>query len=403
MSLTDLKIRSLKAQAKIYKVFDGSGRGLYLEVFPNGSKLWRVKFRTGGQEKRKALGAWPDVSLRQARETVDALRVGLRNGVIQLPKTELTVEALFQEWKTKFFPSLAPATVKKCSLLYGKHIFPSLGELPVGSITPVLLLERLFRPIEQRGHLDLIKAVKSKLSQIFRYAVATGRMERDPTQDLNGAFPPAVVRHMPAILDKPRIGRLLSDIFHYQGQPSTVFALRILPYVFTRPGELRNAEWSEINFEDCLWRIPSKKMKMRAGHTVPLASQVAEQLAELRKFTGGGRYLFPGVRSKDKPISDVTLTAALRYLGYSSDEIVPHGFRSMASTLLNELGYNPDWIEKQLAHVSGGVRAVYNRSEYLPERRRMMQEWADFLDGLKNGVTCQRGQALSGPLSVNPA
>jgi integrase len=267
--LTELKIRSLKACGKPYKIFDE--HGLYLEVYPSGSKIWRLKYKLEGKETRKSLFSWPEVSLKHAREAAGKFRMALRNGEIKRTKKELTVDALFQEWKVKFYPNLSPATIKKYELLFNKHISTAIGSCFLSDISPSLLLEKLFRPIEKSGHYETLQKNKSILSALLRYAVATGQINHDYTQDLRGAFPSPTVRHRAAILEKTQIGRLMADIFQYKGQPSTVYCLRILPYVFTRPGELRNAEWEEFDFEDNLWRIPSGRMKMRAAHLVPLA------------------------------------------------------------------------------------------------------------------------------------
>lgn len=224
--------------------------------------------------------------------------------------------------------------------------------------------------------------------QIFRFAVATGIINVDPTQTLKGALPPAVIKHRASITDPTRIPKLLRDLYSYDGHVVVRYALKLTPLLFVRPGELRHAEWSEINLEEAIWRIPADKMKMKTTHLVPLATQVVTLLDELREYTGGNRWVFPGLRTGDRPMSDAAVNAALRYLGYDKDDISAHGFRSMASTLLNEQGYNRDWIERQLAHSErDGVRAAYNYAEYLSERRQMMQAWADYLSNLKkNGV-----------------
>ncbi|MDR3203125.1 MAG: site-specific integrase [Deltaproteobacteria bacterium] len=251
-------------------------------------------------------------------------------------------------------------------------------------LNPKIILAELLRPIEDAGFNETAHQVQSIIGRILRYAVACGYCERDSTQDLKGALAPVVVKHRPTIVDKTKIGRLITDIHSYQGSVSVTFALRVLPYVFVRPGELRHAQWHEIDLEAALWTIPAEKMKMRSRHLVPLSTQVVSILTELKKNTGPDGFLFPGARTKCKPISDVAINAALGYLGYARDEICGHGFRAMASTLLNEMGFASDWIERQLAHCErNNVRAAYNHAEYLPERRKMMQQWADFLDSLR--------------------
>lgn len=238
--------------------------------------------------------------------------------------------------------------------------------------------------MEKRGTIETAHRIKILLGQICRYAIACGFLDRDPTQDLKNALTPVVVTHRASIIEEKALGRLLSAIDNYSGHIVTNCALRLLPLVFVRPGELRHAEWAEINWDESIWRIPEHKMKMRKIHLVPLARQSLKILHELKKWTGHLRWLFPGQRSQDRPLSDAALTAALRYLGYAKEEVSAHGFRSTASTILNEQGYNWDWIERQLAHAeSNSVRAAYNYAEYLPERRKMMQQWADYLDSLR--------------------
>ncbi|MDR1873123.1 MAG: site-specific integrase [Deltaproteobacteria bacterium] len=238
--------------------------------------------------------------------------------------------------------------------------------------------------MEALNHLETASRVKSVCSQVLRYGIILGLVERDFTQDLKGYLSAPTVHHMPTITDPPGVTKLMKAVFSYHGHISVVYGLRLLPYLFVRPGELRAALWSEIDWEEKLWRIPTEKMKMMRPHLVPLADQVITALMDLKNFTGQGELLFPSPRLKTRPISDMALTVALRTLGYGQGEIVPHGFRSMASTLLNEQGYNRDWIERQLAHVPGGVRAVYNYAEYLPERRKMMADWANYLDKLRD-------------------
>ena len=272
----------------------------------------------------------------------------------------------------------------KKRLFLDKHILPFIGNLPIREIDPPVILNKLMRPVEARGHLETVHRIKMICGQIFRFGVATGAAARDPTQDLKSAVPPPKVTHRASIIEPSRIARLLNDIHNYNGHAVTCHALKLLPLIFVRPGELRHAEWSEIDWKEGQWRIPPEKMKMRITHIVPLARQSLEILESLKRYTGNHKFLFPGQRGDDRPMSDAAINAALRYLGYSGEEITGHGFRSMASTILNEKGYNRDWIERQLAHTEkDNVRAAYNYAEYLPERRRMMQEWADYLDSLR--------------------
>jgi integrase len=262
-------------------------------------------------------------------------------------------------------------------------LFPHIGSRPIATITPPELLSVL-RRIEVRGRLETCHRTKQRAGQVFRYAIASGRAEHDITADLRDALTPTKTQHFAAITEPRRVGELLRAIDSYPGQPSTAYALRLAPHVFVRPGELRFAEWSEFDFDSSQWRIPAEKMKMDDYHLVPLSRQVIGILQELRSFTGTGRYLFPSLRTRERPISDVTLNAALRRLGFTSDEQTAHGFRSIASTLLNELGYPSDVIELQMAHKERNkVRAAYNRAQRLDERRKVLQGWSDHLDSLR--------------------
>jgi integrase len=381
--LSDAKLRALKPRDKPYQVFDGNG--LYLEVFPNGSKLWRVQKKVAGTVVRRGLGQYPALDLKTAREKRAQFEENIAKRQPVATLEVATFGDLFVKWKAKHTVNYAPASLQTLNKNTEKHLIPQLGHVKLDQISPQLILNTVLRPIEETGHLNLAAKIKGYCGQALRYGVALGVVERDFTQDLKGALTPVKTRNMPAIIDPPKVGELMRNIFSYKGDISVIYALRILPYVFVRPGELRWALWEEVNLEDKIWRIPAEKMKMKRAHLVPLADQVVAMLTELKRFSGHLRFLFPGARKKDRPINHTTLIVALRSLGYPQGQIVPHGFRSMASTLLNEQGFSPDWIEKQLAHVSGGVRAIYNRSEYLAERRKMMQDWADYLDKLRLG------------------
>lgn len=293
-----------------------------------------------------------------------------------------------REWHDKQKDTWVKSHGDKIFARFVNDIFPIIGAKPVGSVTAPELLEAL-RRIEARGAVETAHRTLQNCGQVFRYAIATGRAERDPAADLRGALSPIKHTSFASITESKEIGALLRDIDAYQGNIIVCAALRMAPYVFVRPGELRRAEWEEFNLEakEPEWRIPASRMKMRKLHIVPLARQVVGILQDLHRYTGNGRYLFPSMRAKSAPISDVTLLAALRRMGYDKGSMTVHGFRSMASTLLNEQGYNRDWIERQLAHGERNtVRAAYNYAEYLPERRRMMQEWADYLDELRVAV-----------------
>ena len=390
MPLTDTAIRNAKPRVKRYRLFDS--QGLYIEVAPSGGKWWRLKYRILGKEKRLSLGVYPEVSLKDAREKRDQARRSLSEGADPIEARKLqsiadgtSFEAVAREWFIKFAPGWSAGHANRILRRLENDVFPWLGSRSIEQIDPPELL-KVVRRIESRGALETAHRAIRNCGQVFRYAVATGRAERDPTTDLNGALPPARSRHYPTITDPEAISDLLRAIGGYQGSPITRAALRIAPLVFVRPGELRHAEWPDINLKSAEWRIPPEKMKHRRIHLVPLSRQAIAILKELQLLTGHGQYLFPGRRSPRRPMSENTINAALRNLGYDKNQMTGHGFRSMASTLLNEQGcWHPDVIERQLAHVEGNsVRAAYNYAEHLEERRRMMQWWADYLDHLKN-------------------
>jgi integrase len=391
MPLTDTAIRNAKPKDKPYKLADE--KGLFLLVNPNGSRWWRLKFRIGGKEKLLSLGVYPAVSLKEARDKRDEARKLIAQGIDPCAQRKATraaeaetFEAIAREWLAKFGPSWTPEHAERITRRFERNVFPWIGARPVREVTAPELLAVL-RRIEERGALDTAHRAHQNCGQVFRYAVATGRAERDPSADLRGALPPVNDKHHASITDPKAIGALLRAMEGYQGSFVVLCALRLAPLVFVRPGEMRGAEWAEIDFEKAEWRIPASKMKMREQHIVPLSVQALAILRELHPLTGAGRYLFPSERTGERPMSENTVNAALRRLGYSKDEMTGHGFRSMASTLLNEQGWHRDAIERQLAHAErNAVRAAYNYAEHLPERRRMMQAWADYLDGLKNGA-----------------
>jgi integrase len=395
MPLTDTTVRNAKPESKPRKLADE--KGLFLLIHSNGSKYWRFKYRFEGKEKLLALGIYPDVSLAQARQRRDEARKLLANEVdpgvykqeAKRARKDMagnSFEAIGREWYAKHSPNWAPSHGDKIIRRLERDIFPWIGSRPVAEITAHILLTTL-RRIEERGALETAHRAHQNCSQIFRYAVATGRAERDPCVDLRGALPPAKEKHHPSITDPVAIGELLRAVEGYRGSFVTKCALQLAPLLFVRPGELRRAEWSEVNLENAEWRIPGEKMKMRAVHIVPLCSQAVSILQSLHSLTGEGKYVFPGVRTVSRPMSENTVNGALRRLGYSKEEMTGHGFRSMASTLLNEQGWNRDAIERQLAHAErDSVRAAYNYAEHLPERRKMMQAWADYLGSLKTGA-----------------
>lgn len=392
--LTDTKVRTVKPTAKPQKLFDGGG--LFLLVTPTGGKLWKFKYRIGGKENMIALGAYPGVSLAEARQRRDQAKALLANGVnpsdtkkaqktLGVNETE-SFEIIAREWHVKFSSGWAASHADKIIRRLELYIFPWLGSKPIKSITAPELLTVL-RRIEAKGSIDTAHRAKQNCGQIFRYAVATGRAERDPSGDLRGAIPPANGKHMATITDPKEITGLLRSIDDYRGGIVTRCALKLAPLVFVRPGELRHAEWSEINFETAEWRIPAEKMKAKTLHIVPLSRQALAVLQEIFPLTGNGRYVFPSTRTDSRPMSNMAVLSALRRMGYAKEEMSGHGFRSMASTLLNEQGWNRDAIERQLAHAErNSVRAAYNYAEFMPERRKMMQAWADYLDAIKAGA-----------------
>ncbi|MFA5960978.1 MAG: tyrosine-type recombinase/integrase [Tatlockia sp.] len=395
MTLTVVAIKSAKPKEKPYKMTDE--KGLYLLVNPNGSKLWKFKYRFSGVEKKLSFGAFPDVSLSAAREARDEARRQLTNTIdpgilknsIKRSKKvaeENSFEAIAREWHAKFTPKWSKNHGERILIRLEQNIFPWIGKRPIHEITAPEILSAL-RRIENRGAVETAHRVSQICGQVFRYAIVIGKAERNPAADLRGALAPVKQKHHASIIDSVEIGKLLNAISEYRGNFVTKCALQLAPLFFVRPGELRHAEWSEFDLEKAEWRIPAEKMKMKEQHIVPLATQAIEIIQELHAYTGSGKYLFPSLRSATRPMSENTVLAALRRLGYSSDEMTGHGFRSMASTLLNEHGWNRDAIERQLAHAErNNIRAAYNYAEYLPERRTMMQWWAEHLDKLKAGA-----------------
>jgi integrase len=386
--LTETAIRSAKPREKPYKLFDE--RGLYLLVAPTGGRLWRFRYRHGGKEKLLALGAYPDVPLRRAREKRDEARRLVADGIdpnVQRQKDKATLchtfEIVAREWLEMLKNGIKASTFERERSQLERFVFPDLGSRPIAQLTTPEILTVL-RKIEARGTTDTAHRVRSSCVRILRYAAQIGRSHNVKTDDLKGALAAAVKRHFAAITDPARVGDLLRAIDGYVGQPTTVAALKLAPYVFVRPGELRKMEHAELNFDAAEWRIPGERMKKGELHIVPLSTQAIDILRGVQQLTGNGRYVFPSLLSRDRPISDNTLNTALRRLGYSNEEMTGHGFRTMASTLLNEQGWHPDLIELQLAHAERNkVRDAYNRAQRLDERRKMMQDWSDYLDGLR--------------------
>ena len=386
MALSDAAVRAAKPGTKPYKLSDKDG--LYLLVTAKG-RYWRFDYRFAGKRKTHALGVYPEVGVGKAREALYEAREQLRKGIDPglarkiakaLPRGGgSSFEAVGREWFARQKPTWADSHADKVLLRLEADLYPWIGSRDVAAITaPELLLA--LRKVEQRGAVESAHRCLQYASSIFRYAIATQRAERNPAPDLKGALAPAVRGSFASIREPARVGALLRAIDAYPGGYVVRCALQLAPLLFVRPTELRLMEWAEIDGSE--WRIPEAKMKMGRPHIVSLPSQALAIIDSLKPLTGGGDYVLSTRHTR--PLSDGALRMALKALGYDGSEQTVHGFRSMASTLLNEQGWNPDVIERQLAHVPGGVRAAYNYAQWLPERRKMMQAWADYLDGLRN-------------------
>lgn len=396
MPLSDVAIRNAKPADKSIRLFDE--RGLYLEVAPSGGKWWRFKYRFGGKEKRLSLGVYPDVGLKDARQRRDEARKLVAAGIdpgenrkaqrqAKTDQAANSFEVVAREWYAKYEPTWTEGHSSKIISRLERDIFPWIGARPIAELKAPELLACL-RRVEERGALETAHRALQNCGQVMRYAIATGRADRDIATDLRGALPPVKPSHHAAITEPKKIAELLRAMDAYEGTFTTKCALRLAPMFFVRPGELRKAEWSEINLEKAEWNIPASRMKMRESHLVPLCTQAVEILTELHASTGKGRYVFPGARTSGRPMSDNAILAALRRMGYAKDEMSGHGFRAMARTILDEiLGVRPDYIEHQLAHaVRDPNGRAYNRTAHLEARRNMMQQWADYLDKLKAGA-----------------
>lgn len=406
MALTDVAIRKAKPaiplpggpKGKPYKL--GDSGGLYLLVNPDGSKWWRYKYRFIGKEKLLSIGTYPQITLAEARDKHVAARKLLAEGIdpsadrqeakrrrVESQQAAVdTFEAVSREWMKQEHKKLAEVTASKNRWLFEAFLFPEIGRLPLASVTSRVLLDAL-RKIEATGKQETARRAKIKAGQVFRYAILEGKAEADPTAVLRGAVKRVKHKHHAAITDPAKIGQLLRDIELFTGQPVTHGALRLAPLVFVRPGELRQAEWAEFDLDGSVWRIPAARMKMRADHLVPLSIQAVAVLHELQPLTGQGRYVFPSLRGASRPMSENTVNIALRSLGYDGDTMTGHGFRAMASSRLNEMGWDERAIERQLAHAEPNeVKGAYNyAAKYLDIRKDMMQAWADYLDGLRAG------------------
>jgi integrase len=399
--LTEVSIRNAKPAEKPVRLFDGGG--LYLEVAPTGSKLWRLKYRHQGKEKRIGLGIYPGTGLKDARRKRDDARQLIANGVDPSANRQAekasraqvaadSFEIVAREWwSTVHSHAVSEAHASRTLARLESHVFPYLGARPIGSLTPPELLEVVKR-IEKRGTLETAHRVLSICGMVFRYGIATGRCVSDPTRDLRGALKPVLVEHMAAVTDPKAVGELLRAIDDYNGTPITRAALQLAPLVVLRPGELRKAEWAEFDLDTVEWRVPPERMKgtkqaklSGSDHVVPLSRQAVAILQGLAPLTGHGRYVFPSFRTSERPMSDNAVLAALRRMGFAKDEMTGHGFRAMARTLLEErLGFDAAVIEAQLAHsVRDSLGRAYNRTQFLEQRRKMLQSWADYLDDLR--------------------
>ena len=395
MALTNLTIKNAPPKEKPYKLYDSNG--LYVLVTPKG-KYFRFNYKFHGKYKTLALGVYPKVSLKEARLKRDEARLLIEKGIDPIERKKAlkkiksptnnynSFEFVAREWFERKKNAWTSGHARTVLSRLEQNVFPWLGPLDISSLTAPQLLEVL-RRIEDRGAIETAHRVKQICGQVFRYAIATGRAQRDPTADLRDALTPIKSKHMASIQDPRKVGELLRAIDTYQGNFIVKCALKLIPLVFVRHGELRHAEWNEINWERKEWRIPAEKMKIKRPHIVPLSRQSLNILHELKPLTEKGTYLFPSPRSSTRPISDNALLAALRRMGFTKEEICVHGFRSIASTFLHENGWPSIIIERQLAHAERNkVKAAYNYAEFLSERHKMMQWWADYLDTLKNNA-----------------
>jgi integrase len=399
MALTALEVSKSKATGKTQRLADGGN--MYLLVQPNGAKYWRMDYRLAGKRKTLAIGVYPDMSLSAAREQREQARKLIANGVdpvavkqaqkaSTIENVENSFEVIAREWFVRHAPNWKENHSSKIIARLEKDVFPWIGDRPIGEIAAPALLVAI-RKIEARGALETAHRALACCGQVFRYAVATGRAERDPTGDLRGALPPVKKeKHFAAITEPKKVGELMRDIEGYQGSYIVKGAFKLSPLLFVRPGELRKMEWTELDLDKAEWIIPADKMKMGVTHIVPLAKQAVAVLREMLPLTGRSRYVFHGERDHDRPMSDNAIRSALRRMGWTNDEMTPHGFRAMASTILDNMGYKQEWLERQLAHEEPNkIKAAYKREAwrmYLSERTAMMQAWADYLDKLKAGA-----------------
>ncbi|VVE00971.1 integrase [Pandoraea iniqua] len=400
MPLTDIAVRKANPTEKPYRL--GDAAGMYLEVQPSGAKYWRLRYRFDGKQKTLALGVYPVVSLKDARDARDDARGLLGRGIdpgAARAATKATrgaaasnsFEAIAREWHRKFSADLSASHAARNLRRLESHVFPYFGEQTITAVDAPTILAAL-QKVEERGNLETAHRLRSIIGQVFRYAIATARATRDPSADLRGAIPPKPVKHYAAIIDPAELGKTLKVIHTYQGSPVVEAALKLAPYLFQRPGEQRLAEWVEFDLDGSTWEIPPSRMKRTkegkasgAAHIVPLARQVVDVLRDLHTLTGHGNHVFPSVRGDVRPISDGTLATALKLMGFDSQTITPHGWRATARTLAVEaLGFPAEVVEMQLAHsVRDSLGRAYNRTQWLDKRRELMQAWADYLDRLR--------------------
>jgi len=397
MALSDARVKTATVPSEKKQIKLADGGGLYLLVKPSG-KYWRLDYRFNGKRKTMAVGVYPQTRLKEARSKREAAKKLLEQNIdpsqakIQQRREDhskrasTTFEGVAKEWVAKNSQAWAKSTLVNKQAMLDKHIFPWIGSLPIDQVQAADVLSVVQRA-EKRGTIETAHRLKMLCGQVFRYGVATSRIKSDPTRDLQGALVPLKVKHRATITEPKAVGALLRAIQCFEGTFIVQCAVQITPYVFVRPGELRHAEWAEVDFDKEEWRIPAEKMKMRVVHIVPLAKQVLAVLKELHPLTGGGKYVFPSIRNNSRPMSENTVNVSLRRLGYTKEEICAHGFRGMASTILHEQGWSSDVIERQLAHKEGNaIKAAYNHARHLPERVKLMQHWADYLDGLRDGA-----------------
>ena len=398
MALTDTFVKNVKHNGAASGDKYTDGRAMYLLVNAAG-KYWRMNYRFAEKRKTLALGVYPDVGLAKARARREKAREQLADGIdpatakreekqAHADAAANTFEAVARVWLTKTASKRAEVTQSRITTLLEKDVFPFIGFMPISTIKPRDVLDKAVRKSEARGSIDTAHRAKQICGQIFRYAVAVGLAERDVTTDLRGALAAIPESHFAAITEPKQAGQLMRSIFDYTGHPCTVTALKLTPLVFVRPGELRTAEWAEIDLDAAEWRIPASKMKMKVDHLVPLSTQAVALLRGVQPITGHGRYVFPSLRTGERPMSENTINAALRGLGYSKEVHTAHGFRALARTIMDEvMGERVDLIEHQLAHaVKDPNGRAYNRTAHLPARRVMMQNWANYLDKLRIGA-----------------